>query len=67
MSDREAEAREMARDGYGWHDICVRLDFCEYDARCFVFGKGAAMAWLKRRTERANGRGKNRAREDVPA
>ena len=52
MSNKDSEARQMARDGYGHENISVRLGFSEYDARCFVFGKGAAMAWLKRQMER---------------
>lgn len=51
-NDTDAEARRLARSGYGHEDIRVRLGLSERDARVLVFGKDAAAAWLRRAMDR---------------
>lgn len=41
--DPDAEARRLAREGYGWEDVRFILGVTEHEARAIVFGKAAAI------------------------
>jgi hypothetical protein len=39
------EAQRLAREGYGFQDLMVKLGLSEDDARYLVFGREAFMRW----------------------